>query len=102
MSAPGKAQLPKYPAFRELSEPAQAAAGWFRQLARALKTCRLYRPDNPIVQQVRAQLFTQLNQMLERHGAMNFRITTSEIMLLAEPVVRPSHRAGDEDRKSVV
>jgi hypothetical protein len=37
------------PATRDLSPEAQAAAAWFRQLARALRVFRLYRGDNPVV-----------------------------------------------------
>jgi hypothetical protein len=86
----------KYPALRDLSPGAQAAAGWFRSLARALKTCRLYRNDNPIVQQIRQKLHEQLNAGLESHGAWRMKITPIEIWLVDEPIVRPSGHAIDE------
>ena len=89
------AQL-KYPALRDLSPGAQAAAGWFRGLARALKTCRLYQNDNPIVQQIRQHLHDQLNASLESHGAWRLKITPIEIWLVDEPIVRPSGHAIDE------
>ena len=94
-TGPTNAQL-KYPALRDLSPSAQAAAAWFRALARALKTCRLYRGENPIVIQIREQLHTQLNANLEAHGAWRLRITPIEIWLLDEPVIRPSGHAIDE------
>lgn len=89
------AQL-KYPALRDLSPGAQAAAAWFRALARALKTCRLYEGDNPIVLQIRQQLHEQLNASLESHGAWRLKITPIEIWLVDEPIVRPSGHAIDE------
>ena len=51
----GSAQI-KHPSFRDLTPAGQAAHQWFRQLARAHKTCRLYKPDNPMVFQIRDQL----------------------------------------------
>ena len=95
MTGPTSAQL-KYPALRDLSEGAQAAAAWFRALARALKTCRLYRTDNPLLLQIRQQLHDQLNANLEAHGAWRLRITPMEIWLVDEPIVRPSGHAIDE------
>ena len=89
------AQL-KYPAIRDLSPGAQAAAAWFRALARALTTCRLYQNDNPIVQQIRHHLHEQLNAALEAHGAWRLKITPIEIWLVDEPIVRPSGHAIDE------
>lgn len=83
------AQL-KYPALRDLSPGAQAAAAWFRGLARALKTCRLYTSDNPAVVQIRQQLHQQLLGHLESHGAWRLRITPTEIWLLDEPIIHPS------------
>ena len=87
----------KYPAFRDLTPAGQAAHLWFRQLARALKTCRLYRQDNPIVVQIRDQLLEPLLRGIESHGVWSFRITPSEIFLLDEPVVRPSQRVDSEE-----
>ena len=95
MTGPTSAQL-KYPALRDLSPGAQGAAAWFRSLARALKTCRLYRRDNPILIQIRQQLHDQLNANLEAHGAWRLRITPMEIWLVDEPIVRPSGHAIDE------
>ena len=87
----------KYPAFRDLTPAGQTAHLWFRQLARALKTCRLYRQDNPIVVQIREQLLQPLLRGIESHGVWSFRITPSEIFLLDEAVVRPAQRLDGED-----
>ena len=85
-----------YPVFRDLSPAAQSAVLWFRQLGRALKTCRLYRGDNPIVVKIRGQLYEQLDQALATHGAWRLRIRPTEIFLVDEPVVHPASRAGEE------
>jgi hypothetical protein len=87
----------KYPAFRDLTPAGQTAHLWFRQLARALKTCRLYRQDNPIVVQIRDQLLEPLLRGIESHGVWSFRITPSEIFLLDEAVVRPAQRVDSEE-----
>lgn len=87
----------KHPSFRDLSLPGQAAHLWFRQLARSLRTCRLYRQDNPVVLRIREQLFEPLIKAIELYGAWRFRITSSEIFLLDEAVVRPLQRADDDD-----
>ena len=96
MTGPTSVQL-KYPALRDLSPGAQAAAAWFRGLARALSTCRLYRRDNPMLVQIRQQLYDQLNAALEAHGPWRLRITPMEIWLVDEPIVRPSGHAFDEE-----
>ena len=82
---------------RELTVPAQAAAGFFMQLGRALRTCRLYRRDNPIVIQLREGLHTQLNETLALHGAWQCRITPFEIFLIDEAVVRTRIAKAEED-----
>jgi HEAT repeat protein len=79
----------KYPALRDLSPGAQAAAAWFRGLARALRTCRLYAPDNPVVVQIRQQLLDQLKEQIQAHGVWRLRITPSEIWLQDEPIIHP-------------
>jgi hypothetical protein len=92
----GSAQI-KLPSFRDLTPAGQAAHLWFRQLARALRTCRLYKPDYPIVLQARERLFEPLTQAIASYGAWRFRITPSEIYLLDEAVVRPAQRTDDEE-----
>lgn len=92
----GGAQI-KHPSFRDLTPAGQAAHLWFRQLARALKTCRLYKPDNPTVHLVRDQLYDPLTHAIDLYGSWRFRITPSEIFLLDEAVVRPPQRTDSED-----
>jgi len=92
----GSGQI-KYPAFRDLTPAGQTAHLWFRQLARALRTCRLYRPDSAMVTQIREQLLQPLLRGIESYGAWSFRITPSEIFLLDEAVVRPAQRLDGED-----
>lgn len=75
-------------ALRELTVPAQTAATFFMTFGRALRTCRLYRPDNPIVVSVRDELYATLNEALAAFGAWRFRITPYEIWLVDEAVVR--------------
>ena len=99
-TAVGSGQI-RHPSFRDLTPAGQAAHQWFRQLARALKTCRLYHPSNPVVGQVRAQLFEPLIQGIELYGAWSFRITPSEIFLLDEAVVRPTQRTDEEEETGI-
>ncbi|MBI1796040.1 MAG: HEAT repeat domain-containing protein [Candidatus Eisenbacteria bacterium] len=97
MTTPIGHSASRYTTFRELSPAGQAAHLWFRQLARALKTCRLYRPDNPVVLKVREDLYEPLVAGLAGYGTWQFRITPGEIWLLDEAVVRPPSRTDGED-----
>src|SRR5436190_19602296 len=95
-SAPGVSPS-RNAALRELTVPAQAAAAFFISLGRALRTCRLYRRDNPIVIQLREGLHTLLNETLATHGAWQCRITPFEFFLIDEAVVRTRINKADED-----
>ncbi len=75
---------------KDLSPQGQAAAEWLRLLAHALKTSRLYDPDNAIVVNVRQQLVDELIKHLDYFGTWQFSFTSNEIFLGKEPVVRPS------------
>jgi hypothetical protein len=75
---------------KDLSAQGQAAAEWLRKLANALKTSRLYLPDNVIVKQVREELIDDLIKHLEYFGTWRFFFSSNEILLEKEPVVRPS------------
>ncbi|HYM80361.1 MAG TPA: HEAT repeat domain-containing protein [Candidatus Limnocylindria bacterium] len=86
--------------FLQLSASAQAATRWFRQLARTLKTCRLYRAENAIAQAARDHLFQMLSEDLSIHGLWAFRVTSNEIFLGDEPVVRPAEDASAEAETS--
>jgi hypothetical protein len=96
MSPDGTGAQSKHQAIKDLSSRAQAAHHWFRQLGRALKVCRLYKPDNPTVIQVREQLLDPVLRMIESGGPLRFRITASEIFLLDEAVVFPTKAREDE------
>jgi hypothetical protein len=84
--------LVRHNAFKDLSPGGQMAAAWFRQLARALKTCRLYKRENPVCIQLRDLLYVELLENLETCGAWVFRTTPVEIFLLDEAVVRPPQK----------
>ena len=90
----------RQPSLKDFSAPAQAAHQWFRLIGRAIKICRLYKPDYPIVVQVRDQLLEPLAQALSIYGAWRFRITPNEIFLLDEAVVRPSQPTADAEGMS--
>ena len=49
---------------RELSQAAQAAEAWLRQLARTLKVYRLYQRDNPIVVHAHDQVLHVLEDVV--------------------------------------
>jgi len=85
----------RYPALRDLSPAAQAAAGWFKTLGRGLRTGRLYKSGNPLATQVRETLYNQLTKHLDNHGSWALRITPTELFLRDEPVVHPSARIDD-------
>jgi hypothetical protein len=80
----------KYPALRDLSPGAQAAAAWFRRLARALNSCLLYSTDNPVLAQARQQLHERLLGLISAHGAWRLRITPNELWLQDEPIIHPT------------
>jgi hypothetical protein len=90
------------PTAKDLSPPAQAAASWIRQLARALKTARLYRTENPIVVQLRGQVADALLEHLKTFGSWRLRFTSNEIHLENEVLVRPVARAPGSDSGNAV
>ncbi len=77
----------------ELSAAARSCASWFRQLARALKTCRLYRTENPLVQNVREGTVVSLLEQVRAHGDWSLRFTPTEILLGQERVVGVSGKS---------
>ena len=91
-NGPGSAPLG-----RDLSPLAQSCALWFRQAARAVKSARLYRAENPVVEQLREQLWNMLVKQLKEHGGWKLRVTSSEIRLSDEVVVRGSLRKPGQD-----
>ncbi len=87
---------------RELSPEAQAAAAWFRQLARALRMFRLYRVDNPTVVSAQEAVATTLADLLAAHGTLQLRFSATEIRVGDEPVVRIAPRAAGADHVASV
>jgi HEAT repeat protein len=72
------------PAQAETRTPAQdatlkAAAGWISQLARTLKTCRLYDARNPTVVRFREELGRALQRVLNEHGELRYRFTSDDV-----------------------
>ncbi len=75
------------PTTRDLSPEAQAAAGWFRLLARALRVFRLYRGDNPVVTSTQEAVTTALAGLLQTHGGWQLRFSPTEVFLADEAIV---------------
>ncbi len=75
-------------AARDLSPEAQAAAGWFRQLGRAMRIFRLYRGDNPVVVEAQEHTAAALTTILSVGEGWVLRFSAHEIHLGDEPVVR--------------
>jgi hypothetical protein len=87
---------------RDLSPEAQAAAAWFRQLARALRVFRLYSGNNPTALNAQEAVASTLAELLTAHGGWQLRFSSTEIFLDDESVVRVAPRTpGAEDAGSV-
>ena len=72
---------------RDLSPEAQAAAAWFRQLARALRVFRLYSRSNPIALDAQEAAASALAGLLTAHGGWQLRFSATEIFLDDESIV---------------
>ncbi len=57
----------------------KAAASWVAQLARTLKTCRLYDAANPTVVKFREEFAQATLQLVAEHGALTFRFTADDV-----------------------
>jgi HEAT repeat protein len=57
----------------------RSAAAWVTQLARTLKTCRLYDANNPTVVRFREELGLALKAQVETYGPLVLRFTGSEV-----------------------
>jgi len=63
------------------SDPAfKAVAAWIGQLARTLKTCRLYHATNPTVLRFRVELFEALARLTTDQGAITYRFTADDVL----------------------
>jgi hypothetical protein len=72
----------------------KAATAWISLLSRTLKTCRLYDGANPTVARFRDELSASLNHLTDEHGALNFKIT-SEDLLYDETSMYPAKSRDD-------
>lgn len=62
----------------------KAAAWWVAQLARTLKTCRLYDAANPTVLKFRDELASSAARLTEEHGALALRFESNDVTLDGE------------------
>jgi hypothetical protein len=93
---------PGAPAVRDLSPEAQAAAAWFRQLARALRVFRLYCGENPVVTETQEALTGALTELLRAPKGWQLRFSATAIFLGDEPVVSAAAAApGGEQTRNV-
>ena len=60
---------------RDLSPEAQAAAAWFRQLARTLRVFRLYSGSNLTAQNAQETAASALADLLATHGSWRLRFS---------------------------
>jgi hypothetical protein len=90
------------PSARSLSPEAQAAATWFRQLARTLRVFRLYNGNNPTVLSAQETTASALAGLLAAHGTWQLRFSATEIFLDDEPVVRVAPQTPSAERASNV
>jgi HEAT repeat protein len=67
-------------AAKEPGPTAKAVAAWVNQLARTLKTCRLYDSNNPTVIRFREDLADSLDRLLEQHGAITLSFTADDVL----------------------
>jgi len=58
---------------------ARAVGVWVHQLARTLKTCRLYDANNPTVIRFRAELGQALGRLLAEIGSVRIRFTSEDV-----------------------
>jgi hypothetical protein len=83
---------------RDLSPEAQAAAAWFRQLARALRLFRLYNGSNPTALNAQEAAASTLAGLLDTHGGWQLRFSATEVFLDDEAVVRVAPPARGAER----
>ena len=62
------------------SADVKATAAWVNQLARTLKTCRLYDANNPTVIKFREDLASALAQVLADHGRVVLAFTSNDVL----------------------
>lgn len=63
----------------EQEAAAKAAGTWVHQLARTLKTCRLYDSNNPTVVKFRQELAVSLQQLLQEQGSVMLTFSAEDV-----------------------
>lgn len=58
----------------------KAASSWISQLARTLKTCRLYDAANPTVVRFRDELAAALERLVAEFGPVTFRFVSDDVL----------------------
>ena len=81
MNTPARADTPvaAEPSIPVTEAAIKAAAGWINQLARTLKTCRLYDARNPTVVRFREELVRVLHHVLAEHGEIRYQFTADDV-----------------------
>jgi len=79
MPARAGAPAPADPRASASEATLRAASGWIQQLARTLKTCRLYEARNPTVVRFREELGRALHRVLSEHGELRYRFTSDDV-----------------------
>jgi hypothetical protein len=87
---------------RDLSPEAQAAAAWFRQLARALRVFRLYGGNNPVAVNSWDTIASALAELLAAHGGWQLRFSATEVFLGEESIVRVAAQPPGTERVTCV
>lgn len=87
---------------RDLSPEGQAAAAWFRQLARTLRVFRLYSSGNPTAANAQESAASALAGLLATCGGWQLRFSATEIFLDDESVVRVASMGQGAERVSSV
>lgn len=78
-SAPATGSSEPAPLTPEQEVIGKAASVWIHQLARTLKTCRLYDASNPTVGKFRAELAASLHHLLEKIGPLEIRFSSDDV-----------------------
>ena len=65
-------------------------------MARALKTCRLYRSGNPLVQGVRDSTVESLLQLVRVHGGWHLSFRPDEILFGQESIIKNIARSAEQ------
>ncbi len=69
-----------------------AASKWIGQLARTLKTCRLYDPRNPAVVRFRQELGASLAPLLQERGSLTLAFSATDVSWNGVPLYRARSR----------